>query len=441
MSLTTLLHGCALLWWYTLVVGAIVIIHEMGHYAVARLFRVRVRVFSFGFGPRLFGVRRGETDFRCSAIPLGGYVSMADDPPEDPTTLAAKPRWQRILIALAGPFINILLSVCLVAGLFMVRFPQGGKAVDPMIGWVDPKGPASRAGIREGDRIVGIDKIVHPRWEELQMQEIAGAGRAETVSLVREGRELHVIMTPDFDEHQQVGYAGWGLKAEVRIAAVSPGMPAGRAGLRAGDVLTSINGQPILSLQTVQHVLAAPTGGLVQLVYRRDGRENRTTLAAVSNKNLSGVPGNWIIGVALDTSKGYVKLGMAPAFVESFQRNVQMGNLILRFFAAIVEGRMSARTISGPFQIATISEAAAHEGSSAMLDLIATISLNLAIMNLLPLPILDGGVVLLLLIEAALGRDVDFAVKAAFARAGVALLLVLAAFAIYNDLSKLLPGG
>lgn len=96
MSLSTALHGCALLWWYTLVVGVIVIIHEMGHYAVARLFRVRVRVFSFGFGPRLFGVRRGETDFRCSAIPLGGYVSMADDPPEDPNTLGAKPRWQRI---------------------------------------------------------------------------------------------------------------------------------------------------------------------------------------------------------------------------------------------------------------------------------------------------------------------------------------------------------
>lgn len=440
MSFTTALHGCALLWWYMLVIGAIVIIHEAGHYAVARLFRVRVKVFSFGFGPRLFGVHSGDTDFRCSAVPLGGYVSMVDGPPGDPNTLAAKPRWQRILIALAGPLVNIALSVCVVAALFMVHFPQAGKTVDPVIGWVDPTGPASRAGVREGDRVVGIDSIAHPRWEELEMHEIADAGRAERVSLVREGQQLHLMVTPVFDEQQQVGYAGWGLKAEIRIAGVTPDMPAARAGLRAGDVLTSINGVPIFSLQTVQHALEAPTGGLVQLVYRRDGLENRAILAAV-NKSLSGVPGNWVIGVALETSQGYAKLGMLPALVESLKRNVQMGNLILHFFAAIFEGRMSPRTVSGPFQIAAISEAAAHEGGSAVLDLIATISLNLAIMNLLPLPILDGGVVLLLLIEAALGRDVDSAVKAAFASAGIALLLVLVAFAIYNDLSKLLPGG
>jgi regulator of sigma E protease len=140
MSLTTVLHGCALLWWYTFVVGAIVTVHELGHYSVARLFRVRVQVFSFG-------LRRGETDFRCSAVPLGGYVSMADGPPEDPNTLAAKARWKRMLIALAGPLVNIALSVCVVAGLFMVRYPQAGKTADPVVGWVDPSGPASRRAL------------------------------------------------------------------------------------------------------------------------------------------------------------------------------------------------------------------------------------------------------------------------------------------------------
>jgi regulator of sigma E protease len=441
MSLAMVLHGCALLWWYTFVVGAIVIVHEFGHYAVARLFQVRVQVFSFGFGPRLFGWRRGETDFRCSAIPLGGYVSMADGPAEDPHTLPAKPRWQRILIALAGPLINIVLSICLVAGLFMVRFPEAGKLIDPVIGWVDPNGPASRAGIRESDRIVGIDDAAHPSWEELQMREIAGAGRATRVSLLREGETLHVMLTPKFDARQGVGYAGWGLAAEVRIADVTAGMPAARAGLRAGDVLISINGSRISSLQSVQRALEGPEDGIVQLVYRRNGQERPTTVAPVRAKSLTAVPSNWIIGVALEPSQGYAKLGLVPAIVESVRRNAQMAHLILRFFVGIFEQRMSPTTISGPFQIAVISEAAAHEGSSALLELIATISLNLASINLLPLPILDGGVVLLLLIEVVRGRDVDFAVRAAFVRAGAALLLALAAFVIYNDLSKLLPGG
>jgi RIP metalloprotease RseP len=304
MSFTTVLHGCTLLWWYTFVVGVIVIVHEIGHYSVARLFNVRVQVFSFGFGPRLFGVRRGETDFRCSAIPLGGYVSMADGPPEDPNTLAAKRRWQRILIALAGPLINIVLSVCVVAALFMVRFPEAGKTVDPVIGWVDPTGPASRAGVREGDQVVGIDNTAHPSWEELQMHEIAGAGRGGRVSLLRERQQFHMMLTPDFDERQGVGYAGWGLRAEIRIAAVTAGMPAARAGLRAGDVLISINGLRVPSLQSAQRALETAKDGLVQLAYQRDGQQGRTTIGPIREKSLSAVPASWIIGVALEPSQG-----------------------------------------------------------------------------------------------------------------------------------------
>lgn len=139
-------------------------------------------------------------------------MNMADGPPDDPNTLAAKSRWQRILIALAGPLINILLSVSVVAALFMVRFPQAGKTVDPLIGWVDPTGPAGLSGIREGDRIVGIDNVTHPNWEDLRIHEISGAGRPERVSLIREGQQFHVMMTPDFDEHQGAAMQGGDLR-------------------------------------------------------------------------------------------------------------------------------------------------------------------------------------------------------------------------------------
>lgn len=441
MNFTALLHGFALLWWYLIVVGAVVLVHEAGHYIVARIFGVRVQVFSFGFGPRLFGFRRGDTDFRCSAIPLGGYVSMADGPPTDLSALAAKPRWQRILIALAGPLINIALSIGIVAGLFMAHFPQAEKAIDPVIGWVDPSGPANRAGVHEGDRVVGIESIVHPTWEDIHMNEIAGAGRSENVLLWRDGRRVRVVVTPEYDERQGIGYAGWGLRTQVRLSAVSPDMPAAHAGLQAGDVLTSINGVRIMSLQSVRQVLEAAENKPLQIVYSRNGHESTTVVAAFRNHAIFYPTASWIIGVALEPAHSYVKLTLPSAIAESAHRNMQMGGLILHFFASLVERRMSSKVISGPIQIAVVSNAAAQEGIAALLELIATISLNLAIINLLPMPILDGGMVLRLLIEAALGRDLDFAVRAAVARVGAALLLVLAVFVIYNDLSKLLLGG
>jgi regulator of sigma E protease len=218
-------------------------------------------------------------------------------------------------------------------------------------------------------------------------------------------------------------------------------MPAARAGLRDGDVVISIDGLRLSSVQSAQRALETHRDRTVQIVYLRGGQQHQTTVAPIRTKGLNGVPDTWIIGVALEPSQGYTKLGMVPAIIESVRRNMQMGGLIIRFFVGIFERRMSPAAISGPLKIAVISEAAAHEGSSALLDLIATISLNLAIINLLPLPILDGGVVFLLLIETGLGRDLDFAVRAAYMRAGFALLLVLAAFVIYNDLSKLLLGG
>jgi regulator of sigma E protease len=164
-------------------------------------------------------------------------------------------------------------------------------------------------------------------------------------------------------------------------------------------------------------------------------------VAAFRNHAIFYPTASWIIGVALEPAHSYVKLTLPSAIAESAHRNMQMGGLILHFFASLVERRMSSKVISGPIQIAVVSNAAAQEGIAALLELIATISLNLAIINLLPMPILDGGMVLRLLIEAALGRDLDFAVRAAVARVGAALLLVLAVFVIYNDLSKLLLGG
>src|SRR5438128_2725483 len=164
-------------WWYLVLIGVMIMIHELGHYWVARLFDVKVETFSFGFGPRLFGFRRGETDFRFSAILFGGYVKMSGEQPgdeaaADPRSFQAHPRWQRMCVVFAGPAINVVLAVVLLAGLFMVEYPKIPMPKDPLVGYVTPNGPAAMAGIREGDQIVQVDNSVDPNWETITLKEI-----------------------------------------------------------------------------------------------------------------------------------------------------------------------------------------------------------------------------------------------------------------------------
>src|SRR5579872_6011356 len=165
-------------WWFLVLIGVMILIHELGHFWAARIFDVRVETFSFGFGPRLFGFRRGETDFRFSAILFGGYVKMAgeqtgDENANDPRALLAKPRWQRMIIAFAGPFMNILLAVAVLTGMFMISYPKIPNPVDPVIGYLAPGGAAAQAGMKAGDRIVQIDDTVDPTWKDVAIRELA----------------------------------------------------------------------------------------------------------------------------------------------------------------------------------------------------------------------------------------------------------------------------
>ena len=189
------------IWWLLVLIGVMILIHELGHYWAARFFDVRVDAFSFGFGPRLFGFRKGETDFRFSLILFGGYVKMAGEQPgeenaHDPRAFLAKPRWQRLIIAFAGPFMNIVLAVAVLTGLFMVHFPKLPNIPDPVVGYVSPEGAAAKAGVREGDKIVQIDNKTDPTWEDIAMREIASAGHAMDVWALRNGERLHFVVTP-----------------------------------------------------------------------------------------------------------------------------------------------------------------------------------------------------------------------------------------------------
>jgi regulator of sigma E protease len=422
-----------------------ILVHELGHYVAARMFDVKVETFSFGFGPRLFGFRRGETDFRFSAILFGGYVKMSGDQPgdentADPRSLLAKPRWQRLIITFAGPAINIVLAIVLLTGLFMQHYPKVPTPRDPVVGYLVPEGEAAKAGIREGDRVVQFDDIVHPNWEDIVLKEIASARKPIQVWVDRNGERLHFTVTPVLEEKQGVGFLGWMQETDVQVAGYVPGIDAAqKAGIIKGDILVSVNGKPIRSRSRLHEVLRETNGGPVTLVYSRNGEQHSASVTPVK-KDVDGQgQERWMIGVALEEHVEIMKLSLPDALYESTRRNIQFAKLIGKFLEGIIERRMSPKSIEGPIRIAQLSGDAAREGPASFIELMAGVSLNLAIFNLLPIPILDGGVILLLLVEMLLRRDLDLKVKEAVVKVGFVFLMVVVVFVIYNDISKILP--
>ena len=429
-------------WWLLVLIGVMILIHELGHFWAARFFDVRVEAFSFGFGPRLFGFRRGETDFRFSAILFGGYVKMAGEQPgeeaaADPRSFQAKPRWQRLIIAFAGPAMNILLAIGLLTGLFMVKYPKLANADGPaIIGYVTADSPAAKAGLKAGDTIVQIESTNNPKWQDILLKQAAGAGRALTIGYVRNGQRLHTDLTPILDD-RGIGSAGWEQDTDVLIAGVMPGMDAQRAGLKHGDMIISVNGQRIRSISLLHEIIRSSNGKPIELVYRRDGQENT---ASVKPAFSDAHGGRWLIGVDLDRPVVITQLAFIPALRESVEQNIKSASLIYQFLEGLVERRMSAKSIEGPIGIARLSGEAAREGPMAFIELMAMVSLNLAVFNLLPIPILDGGLILLLLVEMLMRRDLSLQVKEAVFKVGMVFLMMVVVFVLYNDISKLLPG-
>ncbi len=435
--------------WVLVLIGIMIMIHELGHYWAARYFDVRVEAFSFGFGPKLYGFQWGETEFKICAILFGGYVKMAGEQigesikpsgaeeAANPRSFLAKPRWQRMIIAFAGPFMNIMLAVALLTGLYMVKYPKLPESANGTVGLVMANSAAAKAGIREGDRVVAFDGARNPQWEDILMKEIQSAGVPMNVTVERAGQEVSFTVTPEMDQKAGVGSLGWAEQAEIQIGGVEEGMDAERKGLQRGDILLFANGQPIRSSYRLREIVRASQGKPVEVIYSRNGQQITSSIQP-SERETDGQK-VFMIGVRLEPRVQYVALSFGDALVESASQNFKGATMIFSFIERMIQGRMSPKSLEGPIRIAQLSGDAAREGADAFFALMAMVSLNLAVFNLLPIPILDGGVMLMLFIEMIWRRDLSMQVKETVMKFGFVFLMCVVVFVLYNDISKVLP--
>jgi regulator of sigma E protease len=430
-----------------IVLGFLILIHEFGHYAAAKYFGVRVEVFSIGFGKRLLGFTRGDTDYRISAIPLGGYVKMSgenpmDDRTGDPGEFLSHPRWQRFIVAIAGPAMNIMLAIVLLTVVYMVHYEYLAVADEPaVVGWVNPNTPAEKAGIQIGDRIVRVDGIQNPTWEQVEIKDDLSPNQPLDFSIEHDGKVVDKVLVPQPVGPNQYGDMGWVPKEpNVTLTLVEPGMPAAKAGIKVGDQILSANGKDIPHLAALIQMLSHTKDQPLDLVVLRNGEKMSFTLKPVLDPGGAGQEPAYRIGIASRPTK-VVKLNFSQAVQRSLSDNKKSSFLILELLQKMVQRKVSMRQVDGPIGIGSAVGAAAREdGWAPLLGITAAISLNLGIMNLLPIPILDGGVILLLLIEGLMQKEISLSIKERIYQAAFVFLVLFAVMVIYNDLVKTLPG-
>ncbi len=423
-----------------LVLGLMIFIHELGHFMAAKFFGVRVLVFSLGFGKRLLHFTRGDTDYRISALPFGGYVKMAGDDPSadrqgDPGEFLAKPRWQRFVIVVMGPVMNILLALFLLTCLYKFHYQKPAYEEQPArVGDVEADSPASQIGLMPGDSVVRLDSLQNPKWQDVDIKILTTVGEGMPLEVERDGKILSMNLTPRAEGPNRVGYAGLYPYAPGVIDKVESGLPASHAGLLAGDQIVGIDGHKILYYPRVFYLLQSGKGKPVQLSVLRGGQEFQVTMTPVLTDAMGEK--RWRIGVSFHNDMVVKRLPWGAAIGASVEDNLRSCLAWFDVLGKILTRRLSTRSLAGPIGIAQASGEAYRAGLSELVMLVCFISLNLGLFNLLPIPVLDGGVILLLLIEGLIRRDLSVQLKERFLQAGFLFLLLLVVFLMCNDIVK-----
>jgi regulator of sigma E protease len=422
------------------VLGFLIFIHELGHFLAAKRFGVRAPVFSIGFGKRLWGFERGGTDYRISLLPFGGYVRMVGEDPsearsEDTGNLLAHPRWQRFIIAFAGPAANILAALVLLTVLYKFHYQKPAYASQgARIGEVEPGSPAAKAGLRPGDLILRMGEEDHPTWNSLQTTILMSINQPIPLEVSRLGKLLNVSLVPEATK-DEAGYAGIGPCTLTVLDSIEPGSPAGRAGLQAGDKILKVDGRDTPCFEQFYSAVQASGSKPLELEVERHGGDFQVSVRP-ARENVSG-ESRWIVGVMVRMLV-VQHLPLGEAIASSFRKNVSWTVLTYVVLKKVLTHHMSTRELAGPVGIAQMSGEAYRLGLTDLIAFVAYISLDLAIVNLLPIPVLDGGMILLLLIEAVMQRDLSVQFKEKVVQVAMFLILLAFVFITYNDIIRAL---
>jgi regulator of sigma E protease len=435
---------------FIFILGAAVVLHEFGHFIVAKLLKIRVETFSVGFGPRLFGKKWGQTDYRVSAIPLGGYVKLGGDESNAPIEgegatdiperemFNLRPRWQRILVAIAGPVMNIItaFSIPFAAGLI-----YGVPATPaPIVSYVMAGGAAEIAGLRPGDRIVSFNGTDNPKWETIRGDALLSPDQPLPLVVERDGQRLSLTLKPTAhtEDGDTAGFLDFipdygGLPIVLRD--VTPGSPAAQAGLKPGDRILAMNGQPIKSAEEVSQYVRAHKSQPITLTIERKGERRDITATAARVAD-----GSEKLGILPVEEVPFRKAGLIVTARYAVASNIEIMRLTGKALGQVFVGKRSVRnTLSGPIGIYQAAAKSVDLGWDAVFGMLGFLSLNLGIFNLLPIPVLDGGAIFLLLIEGLLGligMSLSLTVRERIQQVGFVMVVLLMLFVITNDVLK-----
>ena len=437
--MTTIIAGILML-------GVLVFVHELGHFVVAKMCGVKVLKFSLGFGPKLVSRQKGETEYQICAIPLGGYVQMLGEgsgaqgemseltAEEKSRSFAHKPVSKRLAIVCAGPLMNLLLPFLILPISFMVGVESPTYLEQPAcVGYVVPESNAAAAGFHSADCITAVNRTRVANWDATNRSFVSQAGNSLVFEVVRNGKQLQLSIPSENKSLEGMQALGLLPRQAARIGAMAADMPAAQAGIKKGDLILQIGDQKISSWYDLKEVIQRVGHHPVPVSLERSGQKITVELTPQQ----STADGDYLIGIAPLHESVTKRFGFVDAVREGASRTWELIDLTIVFIQKLFTGSVSAKNIGGPITVVQVAGQAAQTDLSAIISVLAFISIQLGILNLLPIPILDGGHILFYTIELIIRRPVSLRAREMAQQVGMAMLLMLMVLAFYNDITRL----